>query len=88
VAFGSVFESSFAEITAAKLTRVSSRKPICARCTHDPANLLRRRRHVADPTLSRPFGASLEELVYIDAAARELARQVISAPRVLPVLAS
>jgi hypothetical protein len=27
VAFGSVFETSFAEITAAKLTRVSSRKP-------------------------------------------------------------
>jgi MoaA/NifB/PqqE/SkfB family radical SAM enzyme len=63
VAFGSVFESSFAEITAAKLTRVSSRKPICARCTHDPANLLRRRRHVADPTLSRPLGVSVEELI-------------------------
>jgi MoaA/NifB/PqqE/SkfB family radical SAM enzyme len=81
VTFGSVFEASFAEITAAKLARVSSRKPICARCTLDPANLLRRRRHVADPTLSRPLGANLEELVSNDAVARELARQVMaSAP--------
>jgi MoaA/NifB/PqqE/SkfB family radical SAM enzyme len=79
VSFGSVFETSFAEITAAKLARVRSRKPTCARCTLDPANLLRRRRHVADPTLSRPLGVSVEELVFSDAVARELAGQVMAA---------
>jgi hypothetical protein len=79
VPFGNVFETSFAEITAAKLARVRSREPVCTRCTLDPANLLRRRRHVADPTLSRPLGVSLEELVFSDAVARELAGQVMAA---------
>jgi len=89
VPFGSVFETSFAEITAAKLARVRSRKPICARCTLDPANLLRRRRQVADPTLSRPLGVSVEELVFNDAVARELARDVMAAaPSAAPGLAS
>ena len=78
VPFGSVFETSFAEITAAKLARVLSRKPICVRCTLDPANLLRRRRRVADLTLSRPLGVSVQELVLSDAVARELARQVMA----------
>jgi MoaA/NifB/PqqE/SkfB family radical SAM enzyme len=89
VPFGSVFETSFAEITAAKLSRVSSRKPICVRCTLDPVNLLRRRRRVADPTLSPPLGTSLEKLVLNDAVAKELARQVAdTARRVSPALAS
>jgi MoaA/NifB/PqqE/SkfB family radical SAM enzyme len=79
VAFGSVFETSFAEITAAKLARVRSRKPVCERCTLDPTNLLRRRREVADPTLSRPLGTSVEELVLNDAVAREVARDIMAA---------
>ena len=79
VPFGSVFETSFAEITGAKLARVRSRKPVCERCTLDPANLLRRRREVADPTLSRPLGTSVEELVFNDAVARALARDIMSA---------
>jgi hypothetical protein len=89
VAFGSVFETSFAAITAAKLTRVSSRKPVCVRCTIDPTNLLRQRRHVADPTRSSPLGASVEQLTFNDAAARELASQVVAAAsRASPALAS
>jgi MoaA/NifB/PqqE/SkfB family radical SAM enzyme len=79
VPFGSIFEASFAEITAAKLARMRSRRTICARCTLDPANLLRRRQHVADPTLSTPLGISLDQLVANDAVARELARQVVAA---------
>jgi MoaA/NifB/PqqE/SkfB family radical SAM enzyme len=89
VPFGSVFETSFAEITAAKLAQVSRRKLLCVRCTLDPANLLRRRRQVADPTLSRPLGASVEDLVFSDAVARELARQVMAAaPNAAPGPAS
>jgi len=76
VAFGSVFETSFAEITAAKLASVRSRKPVCERCALDPANLLRRRRMVDDSTLSRPFGTSVEELVFNDAVARAIARDI------------
>jgi MoaA/NifB/PqqE/SkfB family radical SAM enzyme len=76
VPLGSVFETSFAEIAAAKLARVSSRKPICARCTLDPTNLARRRRQVADVTLSIPFAASVEQLILSDGVARDLARQL------------
>jgi MoaA/NifB/PqqE/SkfB family radical SAM enzyme len=89
VPFGDVFETSFAEITAAKLASVRSRKPVCVRCTVDPANLLRRRHQVADPTLSNPLGMSVEELVFNDAVARELARDVMAAaPSAAPALAS
>ncbi len=79
VSFGSVFETSFAAITADKLARVRSRRPICARCTLDPANLLLRRRQAVDPTLSRPFDMGIAELVENDRRARALARDVIAA---------
>ena len=88
VPFGSVFDTSFAEITAAKLASVHSGKPICVRCTLDPANLLRHRRQVTDPTLSRPLGVSVEELVFNDHIARELARDLMAAaPSAAPALA-
>jgi organic radical activating enzyme len=79
VPFGSVFDASFADITAAKLVRVASREPICTRCTLDPANLLRRRRHVVDATRSRPFEVDTAELLDNDRRARALASDVIAA---------
>jgi MoaA/NifB/PqqE/SkfB family radical SAM enzyme len=78
VAFGSVFERSFAAITTEKLARVGSREPLCKRCTLDPINLLARRRQVADPTSSRPFDASIEDILANDRAARTLAAEVIA----------
>lgn len=83
VPLGSVFERSFAEIAAAKLQRVGSRAPICARCTIDPANLLRRRRSTTDRTASTPLDISVEELVRNDRVARALARQVTAAAAVV-----
>jgi hypothetical protein len=76
-----VFERSFAAITAEKLARVGSRKPLCKRCTLDPINLVARRRHVADPTASRPFDATIEDILDNDRAARRLAAEVIAAAR-------
>lgn len=76
---GSVFDVSFADVTAAKLAAVTSREPVCARCTLDPTNLLRRRRLVDDATLSRPLDATVEDVAFSDAVARELARQVMAA---------
>lgn len=79
VPFGSVFDASFAAITAEKLARVASRQPICARCTLDPTNLLRRRGAVADATRSRPFDVEAPELLENDRRARALARDVLAA---------
>lgn len=77
VPLGSVFDASFAAITAAKLAVVRSRQPICARCTLDPANLLRRRRDLDDATRSPPLDLDVARLTFNDAVARELARQVL-----------
>lgn len=78
VAFGSVFETSFAAITAEKLARVSTREPICKRCSLDPVNLLLRRQRAVDATASRPFDATREELVENDRVARALADDIIA----------
>ncbi len=79
VSFGTVFETSFAAIMADKLAHVSSRRRLCARCSLDPANLLRRRRQLPDATLSRPFGASVVELIENDRRARAFAADVVAA---------
>jgi organic radical activating enzyme len=76
---GSVFETSFAAITAAKLAMVRARAPLCAHCTLDPANLVRHDRLADDPTRSRPLDARLEDLVFSDTVARALAAQVTDA---------
>jgi hypothetical protein len=71
-------ERSFAEITAEKLARVGSREPPGKRCTLDPVNLLARRRHVADATASRPFDATIEDILDNDRAARTLAAEIVA----------
>jgi MoaA/NifB/PqqE/SkfB family radical SAM enzyme len=38
VPLGSVFDTSFVEITRQKLAHTSSREPICKTCNHDPVN--------------------------------------------------
>src|SRR5262245_21597448 len=78
VAFGSVFDTSFAAITADKLAYLQSREPLCARCTLDPANLLLRRRRGVDPAGSRPFDAGIAELVDNDRRARVLAAEIMA----------
>jgi len=78
VGFGSVFETSFAAITADKLARVRSRQPICARCTLDPLNLLLQARHAIDPTRSRPLDVSLQELVENDRRAQVFAEDIMA----------
>jgi MoaA/NifB/PqqE/SkfB family radical SAM enzyme len=40
VPLGSVFDTSFAEVTQQKLEHVTSREPICKSCNHDPLNRL------------------------------------------------
>jgi MoaA/NifB/PqqE/SkfB family radical SAM enzyme len=40
VPLGSVFDTSFVEVTQKKLAHVTSREPICKTCNHDPINRL------------------------------------------------
>ena len=40
VALGSVFDTSFAAVTQAKLQAVTTGEPICKNCNHDPVNRL------------------------------------------------
>jgi MoaA/NifB/PqqE/SkfB family radical SAM enzyme len=77
VGLGSVFDTSFAAIAAEKLARVSSREPICKRCSLDPVNILRHQ-HAPDATASRPFDATLDELLANDRGARSLAHALIA----------
>jgi hypothetical protein len=70
-------------VTAARsrATLHSQAAHLCKRCTLDPINLVARRRHVADPTASRPFDATIEDILDNDRAARRLAAEVIAAAR-------
>ena len=77
VAFGSVFETSFIEIAAAKLERVAAREPICKNCNHDPVNQL------TDKLRGRTAGEdfSIDEFVdgiaEIDGIAREVTEAMV-----------
>lgn len=77
VSFGSVFQTSFAAITAAKLARAASREPICKRCSLEPTNLLRRRA-AGDATCSRPFEGTIRDLLEGDRRTRAFARELMA----------
>lgn len=90
VSFGSVFDTSFAAITAEKLARVTTREPICKRCFADPVNQLTREHAAAEEGAdgADPL-TTLERVLWADAIGREIAQQVMASqrPRAGPVAA-
>ncbi len=73
VGLGSVFDTSFAAITAAKMQHVSTGEPICKACNHDPVNRLTDAIRTANETGTRDDGALrllVDGIVDQDASAR------------------
>jgi hypothetical protein len=85
VAFGSVFETSFAAITAQKLVRVSTREPICKRCTLDPIHLMARHQRGGAAAASRPFDATIEDILANDRGVRTLAAEIMASQAARPL---
>ena len=82
VSFGSVFDTSFAAITAEKLARVTSREPICKRCFADPVNQLIRAHAAADEGADGADPrAALEQVLWSDAIGRDIAKRVMASQR-------
>jgi MoaA/NifB/PqqE/SkfB family radical SAM enzyme len=73
VPFGSVFETSFVEIAAEKLERVSTREPICKNCNHDPVNELTDRLRGGEKATDESIVAYIDALAANDAEVRGVA---------------
>lgn len=82
VPFGSVFETSFAAITAEKLDCVVSREPICQRCSVDPLNQLTRQHAATERgAVAADPQTTLDRLVWTDHVGRVIATHVIGSER-------
>ena len=72
VPLGSVYDTSFAAVAAAKLEHVSSGEPICKTCNHDPINQLTDALRASDGCGSSTIGQLVDEAVATDTAVRDL----------------
>jgi MoaA/NifB/PqqE/SkfB family radical SAM enzyme len=79
VGLGSVFDTSFAAIAAAKLEHVSTGEPICKSCNHDPVNQLTDALRTAAETGIRDdaaLGRLIDGIVEGDATGRSVAAKL------------
>jgi MoaA/NifB/PqqE/SkfB family radical SAM enzyme len=79
VALGSVFETSFAAVTNAKLEHVSTGEPICKSCNHDPVNRLTDALRTATETGVRDdamLDGLIDSIVENDATGRAVAAEL------------